>query len=50
MAGKEMSFINVQLEKDLKDRFEDKIKLEERTLSQAVRLLIKGYLGENENS
>ena len=45
---KEMSFINVQLEKELKERFEEKINSEERTLSQAVRLLIKQYLGDQE--
>lgn len=48
MATKEMSFINVQLEKELKERFEEKIGAEERTVSQAVRLLIKQYLGEDE--
>lgn len=48
MSDKEMSFINIQIEKELKDKFEDKIKADERTLSQAVRLLIRNYLGETE--
>lgn len=48
MADKKMSFINIQIEEELKDKFEDRIRGEERTLSQAVRLLIKQYLGDNE--
>lgn len=47
MAPK-MSFITVQIEEDLKERFEAKVKLEERTVSSSVRFLIKNYLGENE--
>lgn len=43
-----MAYITVQLEDELKEKFEDKVKAEERTVSSAIRLLIKTYLGENE--
>lgn len=45
---KQMKFITVQLEADLKDRFEKKIIEEERSISSAVRFLIKQYLGEDD--
>lgn len=48
MAKDEMAFINVQLERELKEKFEEKTLSEERTVSQAVRLLIKNYLGEDD--
>ena len=40
--------ITIQLEEDLKKRFEERVKSEERTVSQRLRLLIKEYLGEQE--
>lgn len=43
-----MAYITVQLEDELKEKFEEKVKVEERTVSSAIRLLIKNYLGENE--
>lgn len=43
-----MAFITVQLEDDLKDKFEEKVKEEERTVSSAIRFLIKNYLGEKD--
>ena len=46
--GKEMSFITVQLEEDLKEKLEQKATSEERTVSSTIRFLIKQYLGENE--
>ena len=46
MAEKEMSFITVQLEKELKDNFEKKVELEYRTVSATIRLLIQEYLDE----
>jgi antitoxin component of RelBE/YafQ-DinJ toxin-antitoxin module len=41
-------YITVQVEDDLKERFEEKAKSEERTVSSAIRLLMKQYLGEQE--
>lgn len=41
-------YITVQVEEDLKERFEAKAKSEERTVSAAIRHLMKQYLGENE--
>ena len=46
MIKKEMSFITVQLEKDLKERFEEKVELEYRTVSATIRLLIEEYIKE----
>lgn len=41
-------YISFEVERDLKERFKLKVENEERTLSQALRLLMKQYLGENE--
>lgn len=43
-----MAFITIQLEDDLKKKFLEKVGDEERTISAAVRLLIKEYLGEDD--
>jgi len=41
-------WISFQVEEDLKERFEMKVKSEERTISSALRLLMKQYLGDND--
>lgn len=41
-------WISFQIEDDLKERFEQKAKVEDRTISSMLRVLIKQYLGENE--
>lgn len=41
-------WISFQIEDDLKTRLEEKAKLEDRTVSSMLRILIKQYLGENE--
>jgi hypothetical protein len=43
-----MAYITFQIEDELKEKFEDKVKIEERTVSSALRLLIKKDLGEND--
>ena len=40
-------YITIQVESDLKERFEAKAKSQERTISAAIRLLMKEYLGED---
>lgn len=44
-------YITFEIEPDLKERLKAKVESEERTMSQALRFLVKQYLGESiENS
>lgn len=50
MSKVEKEFISFEIETDLKARFQEKVKAEDRTVSSKLRLLVKEYLGEIEQA